>query len=316
MSSSSFIRKKGENIQRYYTLNKYFKNKYGEKVGKLSLDGGFTCPNRDGKVSDLGCIFCSEKGSGDFTFGNSDIKTQIENQKKIAKNKWKVNKFIAYFQNFTSTYKNVKDLEKLYYEALDDEDIIGIAIATRADCLEEDVLDLLEKLGKNRELWIEIGMQSINEKTIDYINRGYSHEYLKEKLKELRKRKINFLLHVIFGLPTDSKKDMLDSIEFVNESGAFGIKIHNLYIQNDSRIYEDYLEKDFSILSKDEYTDLVVESIARLDKDIVVHRITGDGDRKKLIAPNWSRDKLSVIGEINKKLKERNIIQGKKIDEI
>lgn len=316
MSSSSFIRKKGENIQRYYTLNKYFKNKYGEKVGKLSLDGGFTCPNRDGKVSDLGCIFCSEKGSGDFTFGKLDTKTQIENQKKIAKNKWKVNKFIAYFQNFTSTYKSVKDLEKLYYEALDDEDIIGIAIATRADCLEEDVLDLLEKLGKNRELWIEIGMQSINEKTIDYINRGYSHEYLKEKLKELRERKINFLLHVIFGLPTDSKKDMLDSIEFVNESGAFGIKIHNLYIQNDSRIYEDYLEKDFSILSKDEYTDLVVESIARLDKDIVVHRITGDGDRKKLIAPNWSRDKLSVIGEINKKLKERNIIQGKKIDEI
>lgn len=177
--------------------------------------------------------------------------------------------------------------------------------------MEDEILDLLEKLSSETELWIEIGMQTVKPETIEYINRGYNHLYLKKKLQELRNRNIKFILHVIFGLPGETSEDMMRSIEFVNRSGAFGIKIHNLYIQSDSRIYKDYLERDFPILSKDEYTDLVVESISRLKEDIVIHRITGDGDREKLIAPNWSKDKLSVIGEINKKLKDRNIIQGK-----
>lgn len=153
-------------------------------------------------------------------------------------------------------------------------------------------------------------MQSVKPETIEYINRGYDHKYLENKLKELKNKNIKFILHVIFGLPGENKEDMMKSIEFVNNSGAFGIKIHNLYIQSDSRIYKDYLEKDFPMLTKDEYTDLVVEGISRLNENIVIHRITGDGDRSKLIAPDWSRDKLSVIGEINKKLKENNITQG------
>lgn len=290
-------------MERYYSLNQYFKNKYGEKVGKLSLDGGFSCPNRDGSLSTAGCIFCSEKGSGDFTNANLSIKDQIEKQKIIAKNKWQVNKFVAYFQAFSNTYGPVDLLKKIYLQVLEDPDIVGLAIATRADCLSDEVLDLLEDLSKLTDLWIEIGMQSIKEETITYINRGYSHRYLDQKLEDLRKRNIKFLLHVIFGLPGEDEKDMLASIKYVNESGAFGIKIHSLYIQNDSGLYKKYLEDDFPILTKDQYTDLVVKALSLLNDDIVVHRITGDGEKNKLVAPLWSADKLSVIGEINRKLK-------------
>lgn len=290
-------------IIKYYTLNKYFKDKYGEKIGKLSLDGNFTCPNRDGKISDLGCVFCSEMGSGEFTSGKLPLEEQIAKQKEIVKKKWNNDKFIAYFQNFTNTYGDVNHLRSLYEKVLKDEDIIGISIATRADCLEEDILDLLEELSKRCELWVEIGMQSIKESTVEYINRGYSHNYLDEKLKELKKRNIKFLLHLIFGLPNERETDMLKTIEYVNEIKPFGIKIHSLYIQNDSRIYKDYLENQFKLLTKEEYTDLVVKALNILDKDIVVHRITGDGDKKKLVAPLWSGDKLGVIGEIQRKIK-------------
>lgn len=290
-------------MERYYSLNQYFKSKYGEKVGKLSLDGGFYCPNRDGSLSTAGCIFCSEKGSGDFTNSGLSIRDQIERQKEVAKNKWQVAKFVAYFQAFTNTYAPVEVLRKTYYQVLDDPDIVGLAIATRADCLSNEVLDLLEELSKITDLWIEIGMQSVKEETISYINRGYSHKYLDQKLKSLRKRKIKFLLHVILGLPGEEEKDMLTSIDYVNESGAFGIKIHSLYIQRDSGLYKKYLEDDFPVLTKDQYTDLVVKAIGLLNDDIVVHRITGDGDKDKLVVPLWSADKLSVIGEINRKLK-------------
>lgn len=290
-------------ISNYYTLNQYFKEKYGEKIGKLSLDGNFTCPNRDGNISHLGCIFCSEMGSGEFTSGKLPLEEQISKQKEIVKKKWNNNKFIAYFQNFTNTYRDLEYLRGLYEKVLEDKDIIGISIATRADCLDEKVLDLLEEFSNKCELWVEIGMQSAKESTIDYINRGYSHEYLNKKLKELKSRNIKFLLHVIFGLPGENKEDMMNSIKYINEIKPFGVKIHSLYIQNDSRIYKDYLDKKFDLFSKDEYTDLVVEALFMLNNDIVVHRITGDGDKEKLVAPLWSADKLGVISEIQKKMK-------------
>ncbi|MDO5028427.1 MAG: TIGR01212 family radical SAM protein [Bacillota bacterium] len=289
-------------MERYYSLNTYFKNKYGQKIGKLSLDGGFSCPNRDGSLSTGGCIFCSEKGAGEFSSAGN-ILDQIADQKIRLQKKWKVNKFIGYFQNFTNTYGPINKLKSLYYQVLEDPDIVGLAIATRADCLDEQVLDLLEDLAKTTDLWLEIGMQSVKAQTIAYINRGYSHDYLKTKLEELKKRNIKFVLHVIFGLPGESEEDMLKSIAFVNESGAFGIKIHSLYIQTDSRLYQAYLEENFPLLSKDQYTDLVVKALTLLNKDLVVHRITGDGDKKKLVAPLWAADKLAVIGLINKKLK-------------
>lgn len=297
-------------MDRYRSLGQYFREKYGQKVGKLSLDAGFSCPNRDGSISYKGCIFCSEKGSGDFTSGNISLKAQMKDQKEIVKKKWKNTRYIAYFQNFTNTYGEVDYLKKIYNQVLEEEDIVGIAIATRADCLEEPVLDLLEDISSKTDLWIEIGMQSKKEETIKFINRGYSHQYLDKKLKELNRRKIPFLLHIIFGLPGESSKDMMESIEYVNGSGAFGVKIHSLYIQDDSPIYEEYLKGQMEILSKDQYTDLVVEAIGRLEKDIVVHRITGDGDRSKLVAPKWSGDKLRVIGEINRKLRINDIRQG------
>lgn len=297
-------------MEKYYSLHQYFTNIYGEKIGKLSLDAGFTCPNRDGSLSEEGCIFCSEKGSGEFTFGKVDLPNQIQMQKDKMKEKWKNKKYIAYFQNFTNTYGQIDYLKKIYNQVLEDPQILGLAIATRADCLDHKVLDLLEEVSEKTDLWIEIGMQSAKEETIVEINRGYSHKYLDKKCQELKERKIKFLLHVIFGLPGESREDMLNSIEFVNESGAFGIKIHSLYIQRDTRMYNKYKEEKFPLLSKDEYTDLVVEAIGLLDKKIVVHRITGDGEKSKLIAPLWSANKLGVIGEINHKLKVKGIQQG------
>lgn len=294
-------------IERYLSLNRYFKDKYGEKIGKLSLDAHFSCPNRDGTLSHKGCIFCSEKGAGDFTDGDKNLKEQIKTQKEIAKRKWDVNKFMGYFQNFTNTYGDINYLKRIYELVLDDPDIIGISIATRADCLDDEILDYLEDLSKTKEVWLEIGMQSINENTIDYINRGYSHKFLDNILDDLNKRGIKYILHVIFGLPGESHKDMLDSIKYVREKDAFGIKIHNLYIQNDSPIYNEYLKGNIDLLSKDEYTDLVVEAIKILDGKVVIHRITGDGEKSKLVAPLWAADKLSVIGEINHKLKLENI---------
>lgn len=298
-------------MDRYFSLNEYLKDTYGVKVAKLSLDAGFSCPNRDGTLSTGGCIFCSEKGSGEFTLGGQNIRDQIAKQKEIMSKKWNAKKYIAYFQNFTNTYGDVEVLRSVYEEALSDPEVVGLAIATRADCLEPEVLDLLQELSLRTNLWLEIGMQSINENTILDINRGYSHKYLDEKLEELRRRNIKFVLHVIFGLPGESTEDMLNSISYANKKNAFGIKIHSLYIQRDSRLYAKYLKEPFRLLTKGEYTDLVVETIGLLNKDIVIHRITGDADKSLLYEPKWATDKLSVIGEINKKLKERNIIQGK-----
>lgn len=290
-------------MERYYSLNRYFMEKYGRKMAKLSLDGGFSCPNRDGTLSDKGCLFCSERGAGDFSSGHLSLRDQMARQKSLLSKKWEGAGYIGYFQNFTNTYGDPAHLRRLYEEVLEDPDIQGLAIATRADCLGEEVLDLLEDLGQKTDLWIEIGMQSTCEETISLINRGYSHAYLEEKCQELKKRKIPFLLHVIFGLPGETRDHMMASIDFVNRSGAWGIKIHSLYIQEDAHLYQAYLTQPFPLLTKDQYTDLVVEALGRLNKDIVVHRITGDGDKKKLVAPLWAADKLGVIGEINKKLK-------------
>ncbi len=295
-------------MERYNSLSKYLKAKYGEKVAKLSLDAGFSCPNRDGTISIGGCIFCSEKGSGEFTSGHLNIKNQIDIQKSIARKKWNTNHFIAYFQNFTNTYGDVETLRAVYEEALSDNEVVGLAIATRADCLDEDVLNLLEELSKTTNLWLEIGMQSTNEDTIRNINRCYTHNYLNEKLQELNNRNIKFVLHVIFGLPGEDDVDMLNSIKYVNSIRAFGIKIHSLYIQRDTNLYLKYLENPYPLLNKDEYTSLVVDAIRLLCPDIIIHRITGDADKSMLHEPKWAADKL--IGEINKKLKERDIVQG------
>lgn len=295
-------------MRRFLSFNDYFKNIFNSKVVKLSLDAGCTCPNRDGKLSNKGCLFCSESGSGDFTAKRClSIDNQIQTQKEILSKKWKSAKYIAYFQNFTNTYGDINKLEELYTYIAKRPDIIGISIATRADCIDSKVINMLKKLNKLTFLWIELGLQSINEKTITLINRGYSHKKFNETAKILKKENIRFLTHIIFGLPGETYEDMMNTVKYVKNLHPWGIKIHSLYIQTNSPLYKYYLENKFDIITKDEYINIVCDTIERLPQDIVIHRITGDPDKKTLFLPKWTADKLSVISSIDKELKKRNL---------
>ena len=287
------------------------KEKFGEKIFKVSLDGGFTCPNRDGTLSYKGCIFCSESGSGEFT-GNREnsITNQINEQIKFLE-KGVDKKYIAYFQNFTGTYGNIEHLRSVYEEAIKHPNIVGLAIATRADCLSEEVLGLLSEFNKKTHLWIEIGLQTVNDKTAEIINRGYKTEVFTEKMKELNKRNIKVVTHVIIGLPNENKNDVFSTIDYINEQKTWGIKLHLLYILKNTGLFEYYKSNPFEIMKKEEYISLVTEIISRLDKKIVTHRLTGDAPWKDLYEPKWSTDKRGILNGINKFLKEKKIYQGK-----
>ncbi len=298
-------------MSRYNSFHDYFYNKFNVKILKLSIDAGLTCPNRDGTLGKSGCIYCSERGAGDFTFKDVEsITLQMEKQRKILERKWPEGLNIAFFQSFTNTYADVEQLRKIYYTALSFENTVGLAIATRADCLSEEVLDLLSELNEKTFLWIELGMQSVNESIIEAINRGYSHTVFDDAVEKLKERDIKTLAHIIFGLPGETRDSMMDGIRYINDKKLFGVKIHSLYIQEDTPLAKIYKKKPFELLSKEEYIDVVVESISRLDPKIVIHRLTGDPDRQKLIAPKWTADKLSVLSGIEKRLKVENITQG------
>ena len=295
----------------FNNIDYYLKEKFGEKIFKVSLDGGFTCPNRDGTLSYKGCIFCSESGSGEFA-GNrkNSITNQINEQIKFLE-KGVDKKYIAYFQNFTGTYGNIDYLRTIYEEAIKHPNIVGIAIATRADCLSEEVLGLLSKFNEKTHLWIEIGLQTINDKTAEIINRGYKTEIFTEKMKELNKRNIKVVTHVIIGLPNENKNDVFSTIDYINEQKTWGIKLHLLYILKNTGLFEYYKSNPFEIMKKEEYISLVTEIISRLDKKIVIHRLTGDAPWKDLYEPKWSTDKRGILNGINKLLKEKKIYQGK-----
>lgn len=297
--------------KRYRSLSYEFKKIFGQKVMKLSLDGGFTCPNRDGTIGREGCIFCSEVGSGEFASSRYlSIPEQIQRQKKLLSNKWASGKYIAYFQNFTNTYSSCKDLERKYREALSCQDIIGLAIATRPDCLPQDVLNLLEELNRETFLWIELGLQTIHQGTAQLIRRGYDLACYEMAVAELKKRSIKVVTHLIFGLPGESHEDILDSVRFAANTDTWGVKFHLLYIQQDTDIYRLYTESPFHILTRDEYISLVTDSIELLPPDMVIHRLTGDGKRELLVAPRWSLDKLRVLSGIDMELKRRDSYQG------
>ena len=295
----------------FNNIDYYLKEKFGEKIFKVSLDGGFTCPNRDGTLSYKGCIFCSESGSGEFA-GNrkNSITNQINEQIKFLE-KGVDKKYIAYFQNFTGTYGNIDYLRTIYEEAIKHPNIVGIAIATRADCLSEEVLGLLSKFNEKTHLWIEIGLQTVNDKTAEIINRGYKTEVFTEKMKELNKRNIKVVTHVIIGLPNENKNDVFSTIDYINEQKTWGIKLHLLYILKNTGLFEYYKSNPFEIMKKEEYISLVTEIISRLDKKIVIHRLTGDAPWKDLYEPKWSTDKRGILNGINKFLKEKKIYQGK-----
>jgi radical SAM protein (TIGR01212 family) len=300
--------------KRYNTLNAYFKHKYGKKVFKVSLNGNFTCPNKDGKKGTKGCIYCSDSGSGDFAGNKSfSISDQYQNVKKRMLTKWPDAYTIAYFQAGTNTYKPTSELKALYDEALAaDKKIVGLNIGTRCDALDEEKYELLATYNNKTDLTVELGLQSIHEKTASFINRQHSLDCFEEAVKELRKRNITVVVHIINGFHIESKADMLDTIHYLNKLDIQGIKIHLLHIMKKTMLGYLYENNKFPILSLEEYVNIVCDQLEILRDDIIVHRVTGDAPKDLLIAPKWSLKKFVVMNEIDKEMRRRNTYQGSK----
>jgi len=298
----------------YHSLDYDLKEKYGEKVYKIALDAGMTCPNRDGTCGVRGCIFCSAGGSGDFAAGGNSIAEQLERGKSVFRNKNIGSKFIAYFQAYTNTYAPVERLEALYREALDIPDIVGISIATRPDCLDSDILFLLEKLRReyaHKFIWIELGLQTIHEKTAAFIRRGYTLPVFETAIKNLKNLCIPIIAHVIIGLPGEDKKQMLETCQYLAARHVDGIKLQLLHVLKNTDLVELYKKKTFEILSIMEYIDIVISCIEILPPDMVIHRVTGDGPRNLLLAPLWSLDKRRVLNTLHQQMKQRNTYQSR-----
>lgn len=304
------------NNDKFYKLNSFLKENFKEKIYKVSLDGGFTCPNRDGKISNKGCLFCSDKGSGEFAGDRcKTITAQIDEQIDFMKDKIGSSKVIAYFQNFTNTYGDIEYLRKIYYEALNHEKVIGIAIATRPDCLSDDVINLLDEINKKYFLWVELGLQTANDNIGKIINRGYDTKVYIDSCKILNEKNIKFVTHMIVGLPNEEKKDLYDTIDLINSVKSWGIKIHLLYILKNSKLLNYYQQNPFKIYEKDEYENTVIELLERLSPSIVVHRLTGDAKKDELFEPLWSLNKRGILNSIEKKLKSSKSYQGKFFNE-
>lgn len=299
MNKTEFIKK---HPYRYYQISDYLKETFGKKVIKLSINSNLTCPNRDGSKGTGGCIFCSEQGSGDTA---SNIPDQI----KLLKNKWPNASYITYFQNFTNTYAPVDILRKNFYEALEHTNVLGIAISTRPDCLNEDVLELLEEINKKYFLWIELGLQSASDKTLDFLNTKYTCSDFENAAAKLTKLNIPFVTHIILGLPNENKSDMINSINLAVKNRTFGLKLHMLNIIKGTKLH-DILPDYIPFQSIDEYTDLVVNLLKIIPQNITIHRLTADVLRKDLIAPAWSFKKRSILNEIYRKLNEKDLFQG------
>jgi len=298
--------------KRYHTLNYYNKVKYGEKVFKAVIDGGFTCPNKDGKISHGGCIFC-DGGSGYFTKGNLSVKEQVYLELKRIRNKNPNAKAIAYFQSNTNTYASVEYLKKVYEEALSCDGIIGISIGTRADCLDQDIINYIADLNNQTNLTVELGLQTIHNTTLKYINRGYNHEKFCDGYNKLKERNIRTCLHIINGLPFENEKMMLDTVQEVAKLNPEAVKIQMLHVIKNTPLEKTY-NNGLELLSMEEYIDIVVKQLELLSPETVVERITGDGDKSKLISPLWSTNKIAVLGGIDKKQVQLNSMQGKKYE--
>lgn len=299
------------NGRRYYSLDSYLKETFGEKLYKLSLDGGMTCPNRDGRISYGGCIFCSGEGSGDFAVsGNEDIDSRIETAKKMVSEKFSGEKYIAYFQSYTNTYAPVEYLRKLFIPVIEREDIAVLDIATRPDCLEEEKIELIAELAEKKPVWVELGLQTSNDRTAELINRGYKSEIYKKSVKDLHNIGVQVITHMIIGLPDETNEDIISTAKFIAGCGSDGIKLQLLHILKGTVLAQMYERNEFSALTEEEYISLVCDIIAVLPEKMVIHRLTGDGDKNKLIAPKWSCNKRRVLNLINHELKKRKIIQG------
>ena len=294
----------------YYSLNEYLQKTFGEKVYKISLNGGMTCPNRDGALGSRGCIFCSEGGSGEFAAcGMLPVKEQIEQAKRRIAQKSDCRRFIAYFQPFSNTYAPVEYLRRIFEEAIKPDEIVALSIATRPDCLGEDVLGLLCELNSIKPVWVELGLQTVHESSAEYIRRGYPLRTYDEAARRLREMGINVITHIILGLPNESREMMLQSVRYAGERSD-GIKLQLLHVLKGTDLLSDYRRGSFETLRLDEYADLLCDCIEVLPPNVVIHRLTGDGDKKLLVAPMWSADKKRVLNTIQKVLRDRNVTQG------
>lgn len=290
----------------YYSLNRYLQDTFGQKVYKIALDGGFTCPNRDGTLDERGCIFCSGAGSGEFAGKREDsITVQIEKGKERLKEKVKNGKYIAYFQAFTNTYAPVEKLRGLYEEAISHPDIAVLSIATRPDCLSEEIILLLQEMNQRKPVWIELGLQTIHEKTAKYIRRGYPLPVYDEAVDRLKEIGVQVVVHVILGLPGETTDNMKESVSYVGKSGADGIKLQLLHVIKGTDLEKEYMKGKFCVLGMEEYVNLVTDCIALLPENMVIHRMTGDGDKRTLLAPEWSRDKKKVLNALNKAIRKK-----------
>lgn len=304
---------KNWNGKRYNNLNGFLREKFnGEKIYKISLDAGFTCPNRDGKVSKGGCTFCSSSGSGDFAGERvKSITEQFSDIKEMMHKKWKKGKYMAYFQAYTNTYAPVEVLKEKYDEALKEDDVVALAIATRPDCVGDDVLNLLEDYSKRLYTWVELGLQTSNDNTAMFINRGYKLEVFRKAAQDLAARNIDVVAHVIFGLPGETREDMLSTVKYISTLPIKGVKLHLLHVMKNTVMEKQLENGEFNLLGMDEYIDIITESIALLPEDVVIHRLTGDAPRNLLIGPMWSLKKWEVLNAIDDALKEKDLYQGK-----
>lgn len=299
--------------KRYHTLNYYYKKRYGKKTFKVSLNGGFSCPN---KINGTGCIFCSKLGSGDFA-GNKekDLVTQFNEVKEIMEKKWPNSYYIGYFQANTNTYAPVKELKDKYETILNLHNVVGLNIATRSDAISEECYEYLSELNKKTDLIVELGLQSIKSETLKFINRGHDLDNFTSAVKRLQSLGIKVVVHIINGLPYETKEDMLKTVKYLNDLKIDGIKIHMLHIIKDTPLADYYLKNKFHILSKEEYIDIVINELELLDPKIVIHRITGDPKKEDLIEPSWLLKKFCVLNDIDKEMKKRDTYQGAKLKE-
>ncbi len=296
----------------YYSLNSYVQKRFGMKLYKLSLDGGFSCPNRDGTVGSGGCIFCSGRGSGDFAVpAGADISAAIEKARQKVEHKNKGGKYIAYFQSFTSTYAPVERLRELFTAAMEHPDVEVLSIGTRPDCLGDDVVELLKELNEIKPVWVELGLQTIHEQTARYIRRGYELPVFDDAVKRLKAAGIEVIVHMIIGLPGESREMMWKTARYIGASGADGVKFQLLHVLKGTDLLADFEAGRFKALELEEYIEILEGCIERIPESMVVHRLTGDGDKKILVAPLWSGDKKRVLNAINKAFDEHGVIQGK-----
>ncbi len=291
-------------------LSDYLKGEFGEKYYRLSLNGGMTCPNRDGTCGTKGCLFCGEKGAGEFT---PDIRLtldeQIESAKRFVADKNKTDKYIAYFQAYSNTYAPIGYLRELYYTVINREDIAVLSIATRPDCLSDEVVDLLRDLNKIKPVWVELGLQTSNEKTAKLIRRGYTNEVYLKAVEDLHQAGVKVITHIILGLPFEQKEDMINSARFAGKISD-GIKFHMLYVTEDTDLAELYYLEQLRLIDREEYIDILCKCIRVIPPEVVIHRLTGDPEKSKLIAPLWTAHKKKVLKEIHNAFKDRNIVQG------